>query len=85
MFAEKTVHNGVLLVRHGIIPLIDRTHIQYSCVYLNSQNPSIQYSCISLNIQKFLFSYIYQKFSRLVYAAAAEWAVGHCIYCMYGC
>ena len=60
------------------MPLIDRTHIQYSCVYLKSQNRSIldletvqystvQYSCISLNIQKFLFSYIYQKFSRLVY------------------
>ena len=31
----------LLLVRHDIIPLKDRTHVQYSCVYLKSQNPSI--------------------------------------------
>ena len=30
---------------------------------------TVQYSCISLNIKKKLFSYIYQKFSPLVYIA----------------
>ena len=42
------VYGFLILVRHCIISLIDRTHIQYSCVYLKSWSSTVFY-CTELS------------------------------------